>query len=355
MKRLPEDAHFDAFPASLLFDWYDKYARILPWRAFSPALAPAYHVFLSELMLQQTGVTTVIPYFQYFTRTWPDIFALAAADEDAVLAAWAGLGYYARARNMIKAARLVVSEYQGKFPQTPQALEKLPGIGPYTAGAIAAIAFDQPAIVIDGNIERILVRYGGIKKEVREIKPRLKAIYAHIRPDRRRSDFPQALMDIGAGICLPRRPNCTQCPLRAGCRAAAMDDPASLPLRPDKKPKPVRAGTLYILRNKDGAFLLGKRPEKGLLGGMLGFPSYGWDGSDCPDWLAALHLAASSQKLETEIRHVFTHFTAEMTIYYARIEKDIPVPEGYRWQACSQEALPSLMAKCYQACLPRFT
>lgn len=293
-------ARFDEFPDAALFRWYDQHARSLPWRAVSPEMAPAYHVFLSELMLQQTGVTTVIPYFNHFIRTWPDIYALAAAKEEAVLAAWAGLGYYARARNMIKAAREIVSDYDGQFPQTPQELQKLPGIGPYTAGAIAAIAFARPAIVLDGNIERILVRYAGLTEEVRAIKPVLREVYAHICPDRRRPDFPQALMDIGAGICQPRRADCQRCPLRPGCVAAGLDNPASLPVRPQKKPKPVREGAIFVIRNEKGEYLLTKRAEQGLLGGMLAFPSYGWDGSSCPDWIEDGSFAVTYQAQEQQ-------------------------------------------------------
>ena len=340
---------FDSFPATRLFSWYDRHARSLPWRAISPEMAPAYHVFLSELMLQQTGVTTVIPYFNQFIARWPDIYALAGADDDAVLAAWAGLGYYARARNMLKAAREIVSSHKGKFPEKPDDLQKLPGIGPYTAGAIAAIAFARPAIVLDGNIERILVRYAGIDKEVQAVKPALKEIYKHICPEKRRPDFPQALMDVGAGVCQPRRADCGRCPLQKGCRSAQLDDPTRLPIRPQKKTKPVRQGAVYIIRNQRDEVLLGKRPNKGLLGGMLTFPSHGWDGSACPDWLADGSSGLNWRKEQAEIRHVFTHFTAVITVFEGKIEPGVNLPDGYSWQACAPETLPSLMAKCYQA------
>ena len=349
MNNISLHSHFDSFPAAALFSWYDGHARRLPWRAISPEMAPAYHVFLSELMLQQTVVTTVIPYFNQFISRWPDIYALAGADDDAVLAAWAGLGYYARARNMLKAVREIVSSYDGKFPETPEDLQKLPGIGPYTAGAIAAIAFARPAIVLDGNVERILVRYAGIDEEVRAVKPALKEIYQHICPEKRRPDFPQALMDVGAGVCQPRRTNCGHCPLRKGCKAATLKDPASLPVRPQKKAKPVRQGAVYIIRNQRGEVLLGKRPDKGLLGGMLTFPSHGWDGSACPEWLAAGTSGFHWRKEQFEIRHVFTHFTAIITVYDGKIEPGVKVPNGYNWQLCSPDKLPSLMAKCYQA------
>ena len=250
---------------------------------------------------------------------------------------------------MLKAARQIVSSYAGSFPETPEDLQKLPGIGPYTAGAIAAIAFARPAIVLDGNIERILVRYAGIDEEVRAVKPALKEIYQHICPEKRRPDFPQALMDVGAGVCQPRRTNCGHCPLRTGCKAATLKDPTSLPVRPQKKAKPVRQGAVYIIRNQRGEVLLGKRPDKGLLGGMLTFPSHGWDGSACPEWLADGMSGFHWRKEQFEIRHVFTHFTAIITVYDGKIEPGVKVPDGYRWQLCSPDKLPSLMAKCYQA------
>ncbi len=348
MNNISYLSHFDNFPAITLFSWYDRNARRLPWRAISPEMAPAYHVFLSELMLQQTGVATVIPYFKQFIARWPDIYALAGADDDEVMGAWAGLGYYARARNMLKAAREIVSRHEGKFPETPEDLQKLPGIGPYTAGAISAIAFAKPAIVLDGNIERILVRYMGIDEEVRVVKPALKKIYQNICPEKRRPDFPQALMDVGAGVCQPRRAYCGGCPLLRGCKAAMLNDPTSLPVRPQKKAKPVRRGAVYIIRNQIDEVLLGKRPDKGLLGGMLTFPSHGWDGSACPEWLTNGTTSLHWCKKQFEIRHVFSHFTAVITVYDGKIEPGVDAPDGYSWQSCSPETLPSLMAKCYQ-------
>ncbi|MGB0810812.1 MAG: A/G-specific adenine glycosylase, partial [Candidatus Puniceispirillaceae bacterium] len=208
---------FAGFDTDALLSWYDQHARHLPWRAFSPERAPAYHVFLSELMLQQTVVATVIPYFQAFLRRWPDIQALAAADEDEVLKAWAGLGYYARARNMLKAARAVCEEYNGRFPERVDQLIKLPGIGPYTAGAIAAIAFDQPAVVLDGNIERVLIRFAAIDRPKKQVKDRLAQGYSSVLPRMRLSDFPQAVMDLGATVCTPKQARCDLCPLAKGC------------------------------------------------------------------------------------------------------------------------------------------
>ena len=184
-------SEFSGFDTEALLGWYDRHARRLPWRAFSPDLAPAYHVFLSELMLQQTVVATVIPYFNAFIDRWPDIRALAAAEEADVMKAWAGLGYYARARNMLKAAKLICSDYDGQFPQTPEELVKLPGIGPYTAGAIAAMAFARPSVVLDGNIERVLIRFAGIEQPKKQVKDRLAAGYVSVLPRTRLSDFPR--------------------------------------------------------------------------------------------------------------------------------------------------------------------
>jgi len=342
-------SHLSSFPVADLFHWYDRHARKLPWRAVSPEMAPAYHVFLSELMLQQTGVSTVIPYFNRFIKKWPDIYALAQAEEAAVLAEWAGLGYYARARNMLKAARMIVTEHGGQFPQSPEALQKLSGIGPYTAGAIAAIAFGQPAVVLDGNIERILIRYAGLHGQLRTLKPELRALYAHIRPEERPSDFPQALMDIGAMICQPRIANCGHCPLRSGCRAAGLENPASLPQKAEKKAKPTRQGSVVILYNAGGQVLLHRRASKGLLGGMLAFPSYGWDGSARPDWLDSSTEGVTWLDKQIKIGHVFTHFSAEITVYQGMANPQFIPPSDYFWQSCHPDRLPTLMAKCYHA------
>ena len=330
-----------------LFSWYAKEGRHLPWRSRWPHHTPAYHVFLSELMLQQTVVATVIPYFIKFIERWPDIDALANAAQNDVLSEWAGLGYYARARNLHKAARLISSKYEGRFPEDVSKLQALPGIGPYTAGAISAIAFDRPSIVIDGNIERVLMRLMGIKMQVAKVKKLLRDAYKNIIPATQRSDFPQALMDIGALVCLPNQPRCDICPLASQCAGRQEGKAGAIPLKPSKKSKPVRQGAAYILRNNTGDVLMLTRPQRGLLGGMLSFPSAGWDKSP----LELPHIEGLDslywQHTEIIIRHVFTHFTAEMKVYSALAPEDF-IPSGpYFWQPPVAENWPRLMAKCF--------
>ena len=332
-----------------LFSWYAKKGRHLPWRSRWPNHTPAYHVFLSELMLQQTVVATVIPYFIKFSERWPDINALACAAQHDVLSEWAGLGYYARARNLHEAAQLIASEYQGKFPENVSELQALPGIGPYTAGAISAIAFDKPSIVIDGNIERVLMRLMGIKMQVAEVKQLLRDAYKNIIPATQRSDFPQALMDIGALVCLPKQTRCDMCPLAGQCVGRQEGTANTIPLKPVKKLKSIRQGAAYILRNNIGDVLMLTRPQRGLLGGMLSFPSAGWDKS--PLELPHINGLDSTYWQETGIiiRHVFTHFTAEMNVYSA-IAPEHFVPSGpYFWQPPLAENWPRLMAKCFLA------
>ena len=331
--------------AGALLGWYEKHGRILPWRRRWPDLAPAYHVFLSELMLQQTVVATVIPYFERFIQRWPDIFALASADEDEVMAAWAGLGYYARARNLLKAARLIASDYNGAFPQTAEGLQTLPGIGPYTAGAIAAFAFDKPAIVIDGNIERVMSRYFGLDTPLPALKKQVGAYYATLIPERRRSDFPQALMDLASVVCQPKSANCDQCPVRQGCAGARMNDPTILPVKPQKKAKPVRQGRAFVIRRSNGQLAVYRRPAKGLLGGMLSFLSDGWDKSR----LASEQIFDHPHQQGQPVRHVFTHFSAEIAVWLIAWPEHQDLPEGLFWTDASDLALPSLMAKILQA------
>lgn len=337
---------YKQFDADAVLSWYDRNARTLPWRRKLPDLAPAYHVFLSELMLQQTVVATVIPYFQKFISVWPDIQALARADRDDVLSAWAGLGYYARARNMHKAAEIIADQYGGLFPEEEAELLRLPGIGPYTAGAIRSFAFNRPAIVLDGNIERVLIRYGNIHLPAASIKSELREAYLRSAPSYRFADFPQALMDIGAGVCQPRTARCEICPLAEGCLGRKAGAADSLPVRPPRKQKPVRQGRAYLIRNHDGQFLMTKRPPQGLLGGMAVYPSTGWDHSseDELGLLSYLH-SASAQPLG-RIRHVFTHFTAELEVISARLVNDKDVPEGCYWAEDQPQNLPKLMQKC---------
>ena len=342
---------FQAFDSNAVLDWYDQHARKLPWRAYSPDLAPAYHVFLSELMLQQTVVATVIPYFQKFIYIWPDIHALAAADENDVLKAWAGLGYYARARNMVKAARVISTVFEGQFPQTADELIKLPGIGPYTSGAIAAIAFAQPAVVLDGNIERVLIRFAGIVQPKKLVRDRLAEGYLSILPDTRRSDFPQALMDIGAGICTPKQAKCDICPLCAGCEARHRPNPEDLPVKLPTTVKPVRKGQIYVITHPDNQILITRRAPTGLLGGMVGLPSSGWDRSEQDQNLLSALADTQKIRLPQSFSHVFSHFRADIEIFYIQVSVSWQPPENYRWADISPDDWPSLFKKAWQQTL----
>jgi len=327
-----------------LLNWYDVSGRTLPWRKKWPELAPAYHVFLSELMLQQTVVATVIPYFHRFIQRWPDLKSLAAAPVEDVLEAWAGLGYYARARNLHKAADVLVKDHDSQFPETADDLKKLPGIGPYTAGAIAAFAFDQPATVIDGNIERVLSRYFGLRTPLPELKREIAEIYPELIPLTRRSDFPQALMDLASQICQPKKAGCESCPLSDGCVASRWNDPTILPIKPAKAAKPVRTGIAYVLFNAAGDMAVLRRPAKGLLGGMLAFPSTGWDKSDTEfDWPQDV-----SRQTKTPITHIFTHFKAEIAVEKMQWPEGVALPDSLFWTS-PETALPTLMAKIRQS------
>lgn len=330
-----------------LLDWYDRAGRQLPWRRRWPDLAPPYLVFLSELMLQQTTVAAVIPYFQAFVKRWPTIEALAEAEQAELLEAWAGLGYYARARNMHKAARLIVQSYDGQFPGQPDQLCTLPGIGPYTAGAIAAIAFDQPAPVIDGNIERVLARFYHLDTPLPGLKKQLATPYSRLMPDQRRSDFPQALMDLGALVCTPARPDCAVCPLAGACSARHLADPAILPVKPAKKAKPTRRGRALVLLDGQGRAALTRRGEKGLLGGLPGFPSDGWDHSP-PEPLDQILDRLAATRLEGAVHHTFTHFRASITLCLAEA-RGADLPDGWFWAVPDETGLPSLMKKIWQA------
>ena len=264
--------------ADLLLDWYDASARILPWRAApgSDVRMNPYLVWLSEVMLQQTTVATVSPYFAKFSRRWANVEALAQADLDDVLSAWAGLGYYARARNLHKCAKVVAEDYGGVFPDSEEGLRALPGIGAYTAAAIAAIAFDRRAVVVDGNVERVMARLRAIETPMPDAKPELYAAAATLTPARRPGDYTQAVMDLGATVCTPKSPSCGVCPWSAPCRARAQGDPARLPIKRPKAAKPVRCGVAYLAIDAKGRLLLRPRPESGLLGGMLGLPGTEW-------------------------------------------------------------------------------
>jgi A/G-specific adenine glycosylase len=305
-------------PAGLLA-WYDRERRDLPWRAPPGERPDPYRVWLSEIMLQQTTVATVGPYFDRFVARWPDIRALAAASLDEVLHLWQGLGYYARARNLHSCARAVVERHGGHFPDDPRQLRALPGIGDYTAAAIAAIAFDRPLAAVDGNVERVVARLFAERAPLPAAKPRLKALAAALVPEARAGDFAQALMDLGAVICTPRRPRCVLCPWRSDCVAAAAGIAEILPAQAEKPERPLRHGVAFWLARGDGAVLLQRRPERGLLGGMIELPSTDWRAApwSAEEAIANAPATAEWRPLSGAVQHGFTHFRLEMALLAA--------------------------------------
>jgi A/G-specific adenine glycosylase len=304
--RLPD-------PAALLA-WYDRHRRDLPWRAPPGRRPDPYRVWLSEIMLQQTTVATVGPYFDRFVARFPDIRALAAAPLDDVLHAWQGLGYYARARNLHACAQVIVAAHDGRFPDDPARLRALPGIGDYTAGAIAAIAFDRPVAAVDGNVERVVARLFAERTPLPTAKKRLRELAASLVPERRAGDFAQAIMDLGATLCTPRAPRCVLCPWRTDCAAAALGIAEDLPVQAEKPERPLRHGVAFWLTRGDGAVLLRRRPEHGLLGGMIELPSTDWRDApwDIAEAVTAAPAAAEWRTLPGTVRHGFTHFRLEL-------------------------------------------
>lgn len=315
--------------AADLLAWYDHHARKMPWR-IGPSERKAgvrpdpYRVWLSEIMLQQTTVAAVKDYFIKFTTLWPSVTDLAYAEDAEVMAAWAGLGYYARARNLLKCARQVTENLSGIFPETQAELLKLPGIGPYTAAAVAAIAFDQKATVVDGNVERVMARLYDIHVPLPTAKAPLTEKADALTPDLRPGDYAQAVMDLGATICTPRSPACGICPWRAPCQARISGTAADLPKKTPKKPKPTRFGTVYIARRVDGAYLVERRPDRGLLGGMLGWPGSEWLEAKPTSQMTSdtAPIKAEWKTLSTEARHTFTHFHLRLAIKTALVPMD---------------------------------
>ncbi len=333
--------------ARRLLAWYDRHARRLPWRSPPGVPADPYRVWLSEVMLQQTTVTAVEPYFHAFVARWPTVESLAAAPLDDVLAAWAGLGYYARARNLHACARALAA--LGRVPDTEDELLELPGVGTYTAAAIAAIAFGRRAVVVDGNVLRVMARLFAVEDPLPGAKPRLAALAARLTPKRRPGDYAQAVMDLGATLCTPKAPACGICPWRDDCEGRRLGLVTRLPARDARKPRPTRRGVAFWLRRADGAVFLRRRPAKGLLGGMLEFPSTPWRAEPWPvdEALAAAPLPARWQMLPGRVEHVFTHFSLELAVAAGRARRGDAAGEG-EW--CPQEelgsrALPSLMHK----------
>ena len=334
----------DTPSAAALLAWYDRHARRLPWRGPPGATADPYRVWLSEVMLQQTTVATVAPYFRAFLERWPRIEDLARASLDDVLHAWQGLGYYARARNLHKCAVAVGA--RGGFPDDETGLRALPGIGVYSAAAIAAIAFGRPATVVDGNVERVMARLFGVETPLPGAKAELRGLAAGLTPQTRPGDYAQAVMDLGATICTPRAPACALCPWSAPCVARRRGVAAELPRRSPKRARPTRRGMVFWAVRDDGAVLLRRRPDEGLLGGMMEVPSTPWREAAWTVAEARGHapVKARWRRLPGVVHHGFTHFRLELELLTARV---IDAPAGV-W--CppghfADHALPTAMKK----------
>ena len=328
--------------ATPLLDWYDRHRRDLPWRAKAGETPDAYRVWLSEVMLQQTTVATVRPRFAEWVRRWPTFADLAAADEADVMAAWAGLGYYARARNLLAAARAIATEHGGELPDTEAALRALPGFGDYTAAAVAAIAFGRRAVVVDANVERVVARLFAIADPLPGGRKAIRAAAETITPDAVAGDFAQAMMDLGSAICTPRRPRCLLCPLHHACAAQATGAPESYPVKKPNAPRPHRHGTIFWLEHDD-AVLLVRRPDKGLLGGMRALPTGPW--SDAPPGLAEAPAEADWRMIDRTVSHGFTHFTLDLAIAVARSDTLRNAGEWWPIARLDEAGLPTLFAK----------
>ena len=328
--------------ATLLLDWYDTNARSLPWRSAPGSNAPdPYRVWLSEIMLQQTTVATVRPRFSAFVARWPTVESLAAASDADLMAAWAGLGYYARARNLIACARMVVAEHGGRFPDTEAALRALPGIGDYTAAAIAAIAFGRRAVAVDANVARVVSRLNAVETPLPGAMATIRAAADTITPDSRAGDFAQAMMDLGSGICTSRNPQCLLCPLVGSCRAHATGDPARFPVKARKAVRPQRYGTVFWAE-RNGAVLLIRRPDNGLLGGMRALPTGPW--AESPPGLAGAPAGQDWQLIKGQVSHGFTHFTLDLAL---AVGTALPHAQGEWWPIADIESagMPTVFAK----------
>jgi A/G-specific adenine glycosylase len=338
-----------------LLAWYDRAHRRLPWRAPPGCTADPYRVWLSEIMLQQTTVKAVVPYYADFLRRWPSVEALAAASLDDVLAVWAGLGYYSRARNLHACARAVVERHGGLFPAAEQALQELPGIGPYTAAAIAAIAFGAPATPVDGNVERVVARLYAVTEPMPAVKPKLRRLAHGLTPAERAGDHAQAMMDLGATVCTPKRPSCSSCPVAAFCAARARGIAAQLPLRSARPDRPLRLAHAFVALRADGHVLLRRRPEAGLLGGMLEVPSTAWANALSPaeEALRTAPVRAEWHALPGIVTHTFTHFRLDASVYRAAVPArnrltswaDAPRCQWVAHRDLGRAALPSVMRK----------
>ena len=332
-----------------LLSWYDSHARDVPWRSKVGNLPDPYHVWLSEIMCQQTTVSAVKAYYKKFLILWPSVYELAAAQQDDVMAAWAGLGYYARARNLHKCAQIVAGQLNGVFPSTPEGLKKLPGIGDYTSAAIAAIAFNKPATVVDGNVERVMARFFAVREPLPRAKKQLKSL-AHRFFDgfaERPGDLAQSFMDLGADICIPKAPRCSACPLMHACKAYQQGIAARLPDKNKTNMRPQKHGHVYWITNSKGEVLFHKRAEKGLLGGMLGLPTSNWVNDKGK--LTHLKYLRRLQPLNVKIHHTFSHFDLELELYIARLSKG-KVLESVVWGRPEHHGpkLPTVFKKAYK-------
>tara|TARA_B110000305_G_scaffold103974_1_gene116884 strand:+ start:4807 stop:5847 length:1041 start_codon:yes stop_codon:yes gene_type:complete len=328
-----------------LLTWYDKNARVMPWRLppNSQKEPNPYFIWLSEIMLQQTTVATVSSYFNKFIIKWPNIIDLSNADDNDVMASWAGLGYYARARNLLKCARIIVTQYNGFFPKSYEELIKLPGIGPYTASAISSIAFSKPYAVLDGNVERVMSRYYSILNPLPASKGELKILAQSNLHAHRPGDHNQAIMDLGATICTPTKPNCIGCPVNSACKAYIIGNAELLPKKLPKKNKPLKFGSLFIGVHPTNGFLVERRKESGLLGGMLSWPSTDWSSrqsSDPPlpaDWVPIIGL----------VQHTFTHFNLELNIFKATIKHSVDPYFFIPTECFNSNDMPTVMRKAF--------
>ena len=340
-------------PARLVA-WYDRHRRVLPWRARVGERPDAYRVWLSEIMLQQTTVAAVARYYERFLARFPTIESLAAAKLDEVLSLWAGLGYYSRARSLHACARSLIAQHAGRLPRSAAQLSLLPGIGPYTAAAIAAIAFDEAVVPVDGNVERVVTRLWRVADELPGAKPAIRALAQRLTPARRHGDFAQALMDLGATICTVKRPACSSCPWQEPCAARRHADQESYPRKSAKREGKLRRGVVFVIQRADGAILVRRRPSKGLLGGMTEVPGSEWSADFDEDlavqsaWDRLLPLAACWRRLPGHVTHAFTHFPLRLAVCHAQASAKAQAPRGHRWlplQTIGEAAFPTLMLK----------